>query len=405
MHALMLQCDGALQEVEAVGEWYDDCVRRAAAYLNAEASNDIEEVEALSHVLSGDLMHHDGSMASAASEEWAVEAVLRRRTVKGQPQYLVRWRGHAQPSWEWEEDLEDQGYGGWLERFLEDEAARVRRGGLPVAAAPARCVPRDAPIPPLHQRGGFSPEHLWPDFKFRIQTAFMRAHTDSCISRIQNIVDPMRAEEFMRQWQCRDSKDAVVPLMVFHCTAEKNVPDIVANGLVIPGTTDPNVKVVHGSAYGVGIYTSKGRPFTEYGGNYSFVCAGLIGKHYTSARDIHDIVVFSDARLVLPCFLVEWHRRSGCCYCASSYVADMYQPEAPWPPPNPRPYDRPGVGRPNNVRNYYPPPVVKEPGTNCSNWAENAKVKPISKRQLKQCARRVKALYKEGALRQSRGGR
>jgi len=38
-------------------------------------------------------------------EEWEVEEILDSRRIRGQLQYLVKWRGFADPMWEPEENL------------------------------------------------------------------------------------------------------------------------------------------------------------------------------------------------------------------------------------------------------------------------------------------------------------
>jgi hypothetical protein len=83
---------------------------------------------------------------------------------------------------------------------------------------------------------------------------------------------------------------------------------------VLPGSE--GVRVVNGSAYGVGIYTAT-RPQTGYARHFDhlgketfqmFCCAGLLTP---SVKRTGVFAVFFDAALVLPCFLVTLYRASS----------------------------------------------------------------------------------------------
>ncbi|XP_028407695.1 uncharacterized protein LOC114530286 isoform X2 [Dendronephthya gigantea] len=107
------------------------------------------------------------------------------------------------------------------------------------------------------------------------------------------------------------------PKVAFHGTRKGNIPNIVRNGLLVPGGKS-GVEVAHGSSLGVGIYLS---PSPEYSFNYCdmggkvLVCAVLQG-HVRSVDSAFsrsckcdcitcgDEMVIFDARHVLPCYVI-----------------------------------------------------------------------------------------------------
>jgi len=56
-------------------------------------------------------------------KEWEVEEILDSRRIRGQLQYLVKWTGFADPTWEPEENLiEVEAFDNYHERYLEQLA-------------------------------------------------------------------------------------------------------------------------------------------------------------------------------------------------------------------------------------------------------------------------------------------
>ncbi|CAK9046963.1 Hypothetical protein (Fragment) [Durusdinium trenchii] len=93
----------------------------------------------------------------------------------------------------------------------------------------------------------------------------------------------------------------------FHGTRACSLSSIYQNGLVVPGGKN-NVKVLHGSAYGVGIYTARvGNPWLSM--NYSsgwtglLVCGVLDNHDAQTVRHAGDAVVVFDERRVAPLFV------------------------------------------------------------------------------------------------------
>ena len=128
MNAMMVQTEGLLQELDALGAWYDEAVRDAQAYMQHEMGDELDVMEEVCKVSSGELMYRDESGLSTASDEWVIEKILQRKRYQGEQYYLVKWKGYTSPSWELEQDLDSQGYGGWMEKSPRREVVRSSAG-------------------------------------------------------------------------------------------------------------------------------------------------------------------------------------------------------------------------------------------------------------------------------------
>ena len=100
-----------------------------------------------------------------------------------------------------------------------------------------------------------------------------------------------------------------VPELVYHGTRRSNIASICKRGLLLPG--HEGVKVVNGSAHGVGIYTARhlGLPMRYSSDcNMLLVCLGLIGPKDspTATKEVGDVLVFFDEKLVVPIYVVEY---------------------------------------------------------------------------------------------------
>ena len=100
------------------------------------------------------------------------------------------------------------------------------------------------------------------------------------VNGVENVLRPNLAERFILTQQkilnigkkYKTVKNfSSTPEIVYHGTAEGNLPSIVSKGLLMPGTE--NVRVVNGSDYGAGIYVGT-RPATSMG--YSNTCKLLV---------------------------------------------------------------------------------------------------------------------------------
>eukprot|EP01064_Diplonema_japonicum_P028861 TRINITY_DN4534_c0_g2_i1.p1 TRINITY_DN4534_c0_g2~~TRINITY_DN4534_c0_g2_i1.p1 ORF type:complete len:230 (+),score=43.59 TRINITY_DN4534_c0_g2_i1:262-951(+) len=147
----------------------------------------------------------------------------------------------------------------------------------------------------------FDPATFWPDYKDRIQTAF--DNVGFTATKIFNICRGDLGEKFASKISTEN-----VPVQLFHGTKGMFIDKIIEGGLKIPGRS--GVRVVNGSAYGVGIYTGVTPSMSHYYASctgYMFVCAGIVsGEYQTSVKRPGNMVVFFDDTLVLPCFLVAY---------------------------------------------------------------------------------------------------
>lgn len=94
--------------------------------------------------------------------------------------------------------------------------------------------------------------------------------------------------------------------LVFHGTSTYNYPSIKQHGLVVPGLRK-GVRVVNGSAYGVGIYLSTcPRLSLSYvrDDRKMLVCAVLVGD--SNVTNHGNIFVAKDASYVLPCHVIHY---------------------------------------------------------------------------------------------------
>lgn len=153
----------------------------------------------------------------------------------------------------------------------------------------------------------FNPEDYWgPQLESQIREMF------PCeIISVKNIVRPGLARQFTHFWRscCHDN---AVPVLAYHGTPECNVQSIVERGLLVPGQGN-DIKIAHGSRYGIGIYTSVDpRISVMYceGGCKIFLCAVIVGnKVYTAMHD--NIIVSFRQRGVLPCYLITFKNDAG----------------------------------------------------------------------------------------------
>eukprot|EP00038_Savillea_parva_P003993 m.132840 g.132840 ORF g.132840 m.132840 type:complete len:481 (-) comp11343_c0_seq2:71-1513(-) len=231
------------------------------------------------------------------SEPWLVEAVLKRRRQKGVTMWLIKWKYVTSPSWELEEDLVEEGHLPLLEEF------RAKAAAAAAAAAPERPLRK----PKKSRPTVFDPCTFWPDFHKRVVRRFNDGNL--MVTKILHCVPPSASAAFVKEWSSlRDEGVPVAPAMLFHGTDDRNWRSISQRGFFIPGTG--GVRVVNGSAYGVGIYTGRNPgiscPYVR-GQQSMFVCAGLIeNKFATSVHRAGDMVIFFRKEQVVPCALVSY---------------------------------------------------------------------------------------------------
>ena len=320
-------------------EWFSAELLRASEFFRAKVGDDATE---LCRGEGGDSVHHPDSSPEdfdevvkndakdaveeplfsreysdhVEEEEWLLESLLRRRVhhATKQHEYLCKWKWYAQQTWEPRLLLEEEGHEKMLDSFdvlhssLTPRTSKLR----PVFYVKRLANVGDDPMTCLEQYFG--------NIMGKIQEFFYKA--GFVVERVSTIVNEVRAQKFMVRWG--DVKDSQVPLMLSHGTRKVNIPSIIQHGLVVPGTL--GVKVLNGSAHGVGIYTARtpfvSQSYTDCGA--MFVCVGLVGAQSQRIHMSNDIIVFFGADDVLPVWLVRYSPRSGTANDAPQRVPYTY---------------------------------------------------------------------------------
>jgi len=83
---------------------------------------------AANNLLPGEVVSPPLPVVVEGKEEWEVEEILDSRRARGRLQYLVKWRGFADPTWEPEENL------------VEVEAVEIYHERYPERPAPDRAA-------------------------------------------------------------------------------------------------------------------------------------------------------------------------------------------------------------------------------------------------------------------------
>jgi hypothetical protein len=301
--------------------------------------------------------------STMGDEQWVVEAVTgRRRAPCGADDedldgdqgwlYRVAWRGRGLQTWERRPWLLDEGYGRAVAAFdrtkapLKPTSTRAARPQMPAGRRPTSKQARlelyqlrerakrallqraltektlTATAAALRRRVGqlgLSPvvdrmkqmaaivQEKLPgqeqlaggdallQLLLQIQTRLLycsKAVTDICVVQPETLADFTAANEAQASLT-----------LLFHGTQPKFVSSIKKFGLLVPGEA-ANVKVVNGSALGVGIYTA-GEAATPLGycrgGDKLFVCAGGPPDRVSGS-----VRVFMSSKLVVPVFAVTF---------------------------------------------------------------------------------------------------
>jgi hypothetical protein len=265
-------------------------------------------------------------------DECIPEQVIGRRRRKGVTEWLVTWKYILAPRWENEQELVDAGHQRFIDAYIKEkdalrqrateEARHIANANKKTAKKSAKSE-KDANINATPARlCVFDPVKFWPGFESHVVYAFNLAGLK--VTSITHCLKHSRAKTFVSLWTdlCRTSSGHVAPTMLFHGTSDVNWASIAARGFFVPG--QGGVRVVNGSAYGLGVYTATTPSIsTGYvrGARAIFVCAGLITDHFASTvKNCGSTVVFTEREQVVPCALVHYEP----CY------ANRNQPEASW---------------------------------------------------------------------------
>ncbi|CAJ1406470.1 unnamed protein product [Effrenium voratum] len=264
---------------------------------------------------------NDGASSTQSTAASAQDAPLRPRKAKGarKPRSLTRWDAAAQQATQAASQYQ----------LAKQTPRRTRKG------------PEDAEVdhltnnlqdryrmrlccPELSQRSSDPFERLRFDFLSRfggeVCSVLAPLYGDAVL-RAAPVAQPLR-QRFKEQVEKHKEKLQVV----LHGTNEKNLNSIYQKGLLVP-SCDNNVKVLHGSSHGKGIYTAKTiNARLAYGfalgSSRALLVCGVIddavalpervacGNHFITAQSDHvrhvgdAIVVFDESRL-LPLFEVS----------------------------------------------------------------------------------------------------
>mmetsp|Transcript_46669 Transcript_46669/g.114467 ORF Transcript_46669/g.114467 Transcript_46669/m.114467 type:complete len:332 (+) Transcript_46669:209-1204(+) len=137
------------------------------------------------------------------------------------------------------------------------------------------------------------------------------------------------------------------PQLLFHGTSPSNWASIAHHGLVVPGTLK-GVRVVNGSAMGVGIYASPrlstARSYVRTDSQTVLACVGLVPRHEHAKktrlcgnrvrtdrllREGPEMTVYYDARAIIPLALVQHGCAVGKANAAERECVEDVQVKAP----------------------------------------------------------------------------
>ena len=410
-------------------EWYAEAERDMQDYFKrVEQQADAEAAEAASSPVvnetdtyedhgfpGGDLVNDrtasfGGSWEDEPLADWQPERILSRKRVKGVTYYLVKWRSHADTTWEPEDELEEEGHGKTIAEFNED---RKRRPVAGPAVVPAPKVKKEKAAKVIQHvlSTPFDPTIYWPEFKSMIRSKFSDAGYR--VDAVHNICNSKRARVFTEKWNMTDS----VPVMLCHGTRPHLLIRVIESGLRVPNQGANPISVLNGSAHGVGIYTARSPSISDWytrGCGVMLICAGLISGSFVKATDITDVgsaVVFFRDDLVLPCFLVRYTRASTpeCSFPYHTTLStDTLEQYIGTPPPTETAHVI-SQGRLRYLAGCaYAATLGKTPATLSQGGSEHGmawtkKAKTLTKKQLRAAPRSAKDAYKHGLLLQKRG--
>jgi hypothetical protein len=306
-------------------------------------------------------------------EEWILEEILKRRIDKETASYvyLCRWKWYREPTWESRALLEDEGYVNRLNEFDHKIVAK----GLSASVASQK----KASSPPVMR----SLVEMLPELLNTVEVEASKYGWK--VSKFAPVENRELHRNFVQKWNMMPEAKLKV---LFHGSRLNNFMSIETHGLIIPGRR--GVKVAHGSAYGLGIYTAKN---PSYSASYAqdrtmFVCLGLLqNRTYHSIREVNDICVFFDDRLVVPVMAVQFETY-GAFTTREEYPSVRALLNA--------------LGAYHQVSSVAPAaaPQVVMPG-NVADATGNPKAKGgMTKKMLKQAPKSIKELYKAGVLKQ-----
>ena len=265
----------------------------------------------------------DRTQSDMGEDEWILEEILGRRKSKGpksvsaridevaaaydegvlsahQPigqdqwEYKCKWKYYREPTWETKALLQEEGFGGVVEKF-DSEHVPVGKVELKVPKA----IPERPDLNLILKGLPSLVEELSMQFYFYYRYE---------VVGMANIAQPLRVKQFLTAWKHnRDSR----LYFVYHGTRAKNIPSIARHSLVRPGRC--GVAVANGSAHGVGIYSSKSlcQPLAYL--SYRdppcvLLCAAIDPRQEDLVIRSGDVRVFFSEACIVPLYCVCFRR-------------------------------------------------------------------------------------------------
>lgn len=347
----------------------------------------------------------DGEDSTAAKTKKSTSASPPLPPREKELQYLCQWRYYAEPTWEARALLEEEGYGPLCDAFDDGISAVQQAGGIQRG--------RGTVVDSGH---GGARHGLDIDPHPAIESLFGRDLLAEIADALgadgitflyyMSVAVPPRIKAFLATWRERAATHR--PTLLFHGTNSKNIVSIVRNGLIVPGSH--GVTVANGSVHGVGIYTAK-CPMTSTGycndrSNSScyyrrsgemFACLGLVSNNDSVNVRVTaggGYCVFFDASFVVPIGLIGWQRTGGAAptrkRCQRRNFNTCFDPKAPV-----------GVISEARAAPRHAAALAAQANAIAANIvgpSVSVIYRPMTKRMLKECPRKIKDLYRAGAL-------
>jgi hypothetical protein len=408
-----------------------------------------DEAEGMGEPSMSELMAEGMSREGTAEEEqWILEKILKKRRIRQEVlsaedrydddgkategvnayEYLCKWKWYDEPTWETGTLLEEEGFGAAVKAFLEGQQAAsakdarpFRFGGPKRTAHEGYCRRMFTPYTVVETQSADSPK-LFRNLFQEVIRLFER-HGNQATAFV-DVAQRRRVATFLSAW--RQSKSC--PVLVFHGTRAGNIASIIDRGFLIPGKA--GVRVEHGSAFGVGIYSATD-PETSMGytddRHLMFACVGLVGGS-TKTTSVGNYRIFSDSRYILPLWVLRYKRIRTDYQPLTDGDRDEHGSQPQWwslsqlaqfikgaPDPTPTPHDiRTLEGKSNDILKRLA--NVKATGGDQQERESTSKVvlpsyvpsqiqrKGASKKLIKKMPRFLKDYYKDGALRNLKSG-
>lgn len=166
----------------------------------------------------------------------------------------------------------------------------------------------------------------------QVRHGFLAKHGESIRSNLSTALGgpvsltpaPIATSVIERFMEVYDPMIGLLP--TFHGTNAANHMSIFERGLLIPGQ-DNNIKVAHGSAHGLGVYTARvTSPYLSRGyctEPRMLVCGvadGTVAGVCPVVRHVGDAVVIFDSRRVVPLFEATGHGLRPSCFSATAQM-------------------------------------------------------------------------------------